>query len=92
VTRIVLSGYIEVADADIDDVRRELPAHVALTRGEPGCLVFEVTPRADIPGRFDVYEEFVDRAAFEAHQERTRQSRWAAVTLNVARHYEVSGD
>ncbi|EPR4995117.1 putative quinol monooxygenase, partial [Vibrio navarrensis] len=41
------------------------------------------------PLRFDVYEEFVDKVAFEQHQKRVKASRWGKVTVSVERHYEI---
>ena len=87
-SKVTLSGYILVPEADREAVAAALPVHIDATRGEPGCLVFEVT-RADEAGRFDVYEEFVDRGAFEAHQARVKASEWGAVTARVERHYTV---
>ncbi|WP_416340240.1 putative quinol monooxygenase [Pseudomonas sp. C11] len=61
----------------------------ALTLGEPGCIGFTVTENAENPLRFEVFEEFVDRQAFDFHQTRVRASRWGQVTVDVTRHYEV---
>jgi autoinducer 2-degrading protein len=91
VGKVILKGYIMVPPSELAAVRAELPAHSRLTLEEPGCLVFEVTQHATDPCRFDVYEEFMDRASFESHQLRVRSSRWGEVTANVARHYEVTG-
>ncbi|MDF5015048.1 antibiotic biosynthesis monooxygenase, partial [Vibrio parahaemolyticus] len=41
------------------------------------------------PFRFDVYEEFVDKASFKQHQERVQASHWGKVTANVKRQYEI---
>jgi autoinducer 2-degrading protein len=37
------------------------------TRAEPGCRLFTVNQSADDPRKFLLYEQFVDRRAFEAH-------------------------
>ena len=63
---------------------RRLPEHVRLTRAEPGCLSFEVTPTDD-PLAWRVEERFTDRAAFDAHQRRTRASAWGAATAAIRR-------
>jgi quinol monooxygenase YgiN len=62
--------------------------HIRLTLLEPGCLEFKVIQNKQIATHFDVYEEFVDKAAFEAHQQRIKNSAWAEVSANVTRHYE----
>lgn len=87
--KIILEGSIVVPEEDLEAVLSELPKHVKLTRAEPGCLVFKVTQHADDACKFDVYEEFENRAAFEAHQTRVRASEWGQIAQNVTRHYTV---
>ena len=89
-SKIILSGYIEVPLDDLVQVTSELPRHIELTRAEPGCLVFEVTQDQNNAHRFNVYEVFSDRQAFDVHQARVRRSKWGEVTQRVARHYEIS--
>lgn len=85
-----LSGRLICATADeAATVRRCLPAHLALTRAEPGCMAFSVT-ETDDPMVWRVEERFVDRAAFEAHQSRTTGSDWAAQTRLIRRDYRVT--
>ncbi len=84
---IRLTGTLTCPPEEAAAVRAALPAHVALTRAEPGCLSFEVTETA--PDVFAVDELFRDRAAFEAHQVRTRASDWFAVTAGHARDFTV---
>ncbi|GAL17404.1 arginase [Vibrio maritimus] len=88
-SKVILTGYIEVPNDEISVVTEALNEHILLTRKESGCIVFKVTPHEDISGRFDVYEEFVDTAAFELHQARVAKSDWGKVTVNVKRFYEV---
>lgn len=68
-----------------------LPNHIALTRKENGCLVFNVTLDEYNTSRFNVYEEFEDKESFEHHQDRVRTSKWAEITKNVRRHYTIDG-
>jgi quinol monooxygenase YgiN len=82
-----LAGAIVVPPADIEQVRAALPEHIRLTRAEPGCRSFTVTEREG--GRFDVAEEFADRAAFEAHQARAAGTLWAQVSKSAARDYKT---
>ncbi|AZZ92318.1 antibiotic biosynthesis monooxygenase [Hahella sp. KA22] len=88
-SKVILKGYIIVPHEDLSVVEQALSTHIQLTLAEAGCLVFQVTQHDRDPNRFDVYEEFVDRAAFNAHQARVKNSHWGGVTLNVARHYEI---
>ena len=87
--RVFLEGYMEVPPERVADVTQALPDHVALTRAEPGCLAFEVSPSPSDPCRFLVSEIFTDRAAFEAHQARAKASTWAEVTAGLPRHYTI---
>jgi quinol monooxygenase YgiN len=73
-------------------VTEALPVHIALTRAEPGCLSFDVTPSPDDPGRFLVSEVFSDQAAFDAHQFRIKSSAWAQVTAGLPRHYAIQAE
>ena len=90
--KVILQGYIIVPESDLDAVSAELPTHIAATRSEPGCLVFEVTASSEQIGRFEVYEEFTDATAFEHHQRRVAESQWGRVTQNVSRHYTITGN
>lgn len=75
---------------DVETVQRHLPAHIRLTKAEPGCVSFEVS-QSDDPLVWNVEECFVDKAAFEFHQHRTRASTWWTATADIPRQYEVSG-
>lgn len=87
--RVFLDGYVEVPPARLAVVTGALPDHIALTRAEPGCLAFTVTPSPDHPDRFLVSEIFADQAAFEAHQARGKGSAWAEITAGLSRHYTI---
>lgn len=86
-----MQGYIVVPSEELESIKQELEIHTQLTKQEPGCIVFEVTPDSNMPLRFNVYEEFIDKASFQAHQTRVANSSWGKVTKNVARHYQVTG-
>lgn len=71
-------------------VRDHLPLHVSLTRAEPGCESFQVTPTAD-PLVWLVEERFADHVAFTEHQARGAASQWGQATAGIERHYEITG-
>ncbi len=73
---------------EVQAVRSHLPAHLTLTRAEPGCLTFEVT-ETDDPMIYEVMEAFRDRASFDAHQARTRDSAWFAATRGILRDFRL---
>ena len=59
-TTVHLTGQLICATpTDVAIVETHLPEHVALTRAEPGCVSFEVTPTDD-PLVWDVAEVFED--------------------------------
>ena len=88
---VCLRGHRRCASpAEVELIKRHLPLHLRLTRAEPGCLAFDVRPTAD-PLVWRVEERFRDRAAFDAHQRRTRASDWGAATAGIERRYQITG-
>lgn len=88
--KITVKGCIIVPQAKLEAIKEALIEHTALTREETGCLVFDVTQRTDDPLVFDLYEEFVDDAAFSAHQARAKLTRWADISADVKRDFDVT--
>lgn len=88
-SKVTLKGYVLVPESDLQRVKSELDDHTRLTLLEPGCITFRVTESGQNPLRFDVYEEFIDEAAFDAHQKRVKESDWGQITTNVERYYEI---
>ncbi|MBR9872765.1 MAG: antibiotic biosynthesis monooxygenase [Vibrionaceae bacterium] len=91
-SKVILKGYILVPEPELALIKSELESHTGLTLQEPGCITFRVTENAENPLRFDVYEEFINEDAFEAHQKRVKESHWGKVTINVERHYGIVRD
>jgi len=87
--KTVLSGYIDVPSDQITLVKSALSKHIELTQQEDGCLVFKVTQRIHEPNIFDVYEEFINKEAFEKHQKRVSNSDWGIASKNAVRHYAI---
>jgi len=88
---ITLRGELRCADAaEAERVRAHLDEHLALTRAEPGCLSFDVTP-TETDGVWRVSERFVDEAAFDAHQRRVATSMWGRETAGIQRSYVIHG-
>lgn len=86
---IRLRGHLVcVTDDEAQAVNANLATHTALTRAEPGCLGFEVTPTDD-PMVFEVMETFRTREDFNAHQTRTRASDWFTATRSILRDFRV---
>lgn len=87
--KIQLTGFILVDDKDMPAIVNELDRHIALTRQEVGCLMFDVEQDAKNKNKFHVKEEFINREAFEYHQKRVAASNWGKVSVNVERHYQI---
>jgi quinol monooxygenase YgiN len=86
---IHVTGTLTCATVDEADlVRKHLPEHIRLSRAEPGCLTFNVDPTGD-PLVWQLDESFTDKAAFQAHGDRTRSSLWYTVTVGLARNFKV---
>lgn len=88
---VYLSGYIDIPEADLKSVKLALPAHNRLSQQEPDCTSFRVWQDADLLTRFHVFETFASPTAFRRHQDRMKNSEWAIVSKNAARHYDVIG-
>ncbi|MEV6162129.1 putative quinol monooxygenase [Streptomyces sp. NPDC052052] len=54
--------------ADAAAVRAALLTVREHTRAEPANLAYEVHAEAETPGSFVLYEQYTDRAGFEAHK------------------------
>lgn len=86
---IRLRGQLRcLTEAEAGAVRAHIADHIRLTRAEPGCLTFDIA-ETDDPMTFEVMESFRDRAAFDAHQARTRDSAWFAATREILRDFVV---
>ncbi len=55
---MILKGYIVVSSDDLNTVKRELIRHIALSKKENGCLLFEANQDKKYPFKFDFYEGF----------------------------------
>lgn len=86
---VTLTGHLICQDqGEAAVVAEHLPVHIALTRAEPGCLLFVVSRTSD-PLVWDVEERFTDEASFRTHQERVASSEWGRATAGIARNYSI---
>jgi len=90
-SKLILKGYIVVAEEDLAAIEAALSEHTELSKQEPGCLKFEIKQDPKNKHVFNVYEEFVDNDAFAAHKLRMKNTKWTAAAANVERHFEISG-
>jgi len=87
---IILQGFINVPEDELEIIKVALVTHKQRTRQEAGCITFTVRQDKTDPCRFHVYEAFIDQLAFEQHQASVKSSPWGEVTKNVSRHYQIS--
>lgn len=83
-----LKGHIIIPKINRQVILDELKKHIDLTRQESGCLIFQITQDNSDADKFWVYEEFVNKEAFDFHQARVRSSAWGVASADVERHYE----
>ncbi len=88
-SKVILEGFIDVPEYELENIQKELAIHIELTKQEAGCIIFKVEQDKGNQCRFNVYEEFVNEAAFIAHQERVKSSHWGTASKDVKRHYSV---
>lgn len=88
---VTLEGKIRVPQAQREATLKALVEHVALTRAEDGCLLFDVEPDPLDPECLSVREAFLGPDAFAAHQSRVASSAWGALTQGFERQYKVAG-
>ena len=63
----VIAAQWYAKDGKADDVARLASEMISHSRSEPGCRLFMVNRSVDDPRKFLLYEQFADKAAFEAH-------------------------
>ena len=89
--RVHVTGFMICRTLEESDrVAAALPAHIALTRAEPGCLIFEVLRSSADPCRFAVRQCYRSPEAYDAHHARTLASDWWKVTSHVPRDFRIT--
>lgn len=92
---ITVIAHYRVDPADAPAVRELLARHSVASEAEPGCLRFTAHQDAEDPGRFALYEQYVDREAFDAHRRTphfTANIEQALVPMLLDREWRVYGD
>lgn len=73
---LVLTAFIEVLPIDRAPILAALPAVVAGTRAEDGCLDYGCYEDAGRPGRFVFVERWRDQAALDRHLSTPHMAAW----------------
>ena len=88
---LTLTGFLICRTLDeADRVSALIPAHVAATRDERGCLDYEIWRSMADPVCFAVRAVYRDREALAAHQVRTSGSDWGRVTGGATRDFRLT--
>lgn len=84
---ISVTVILEVDPARVEEFLPIVKAQAEASRGEPGCLRFEVSQQLDKPNIFALSEMYEDRDAVEAHYGSEHFARWkAAVSDGIIVH------
>lgn len=65
----VVAARYYTKDGTEEEVAAILREMVPISNAEPGCALYVVNRSVDDPRRFLLYEQYHDRAGFEAHTE-----------------------
>ncbi len=82
---IIVTGIIELAEADVEAAKAAVTVMVAETLKEAGCHVYEFSQIVGSGTKFRVYEEWADAESLQAHfeTEHMAQFRQALASINV---------
>ena len=91
-SKIIIKGYMRVAECDVDVVTAALDYHRAKCLQSPGCLLFEIYPSQQDRQVFNFHYEFADNDAFEHYQTTLNRSAWQALTQGAEVVIEKDGE
>ncbi len=83
----VVSAEFRAKPACVEEFGGFIDRHAAASRGEPGCLVFDVCQDPEHPAVFVLYEVYRDEGAYQAHRATAHYGRFfetAAALLEPA--------
>jgi len=65
----VVAARYYTQDGKDDEVAAILRTMIPISSAEPGCVLYTVNRAVDDPRKFLLYEQYRDRAGYEAHME-----------------------
>jgi quinol monooxygenase YgiN len=80
---IVIDGAMEIGAGSVETFRALSRELVDETLREPGCAAYSFAESISRPGRFVIFEEFADQAAFEEHTRADHYRRWSRALKDV---------
>ncbi|MDP5255235.1 MULTISPECIES: hypothetical protein [unclassified Vibrio] len=81
--KVIIKGYMHVAERDVDVVTAAIDYHCAKALQHSGCLLFEIYPSKQERQMFHFHYEFVDQDAYLHYQNKLRGSAWHAITQSA---------
>jgi quinol monooxygenase YgiN len=73
---IVISGVLEIGRQDVPEFVRLSRELLGPTRAEPGCVAYTFAASIDDPDRFEIFEEWTDQEALDAHARTGHYRSW----------------
>ena len=65
----VVAARYHTQEGKDDEVAAILQTMIPISSAEPGCVLYTVNRSVDDPRKFLLYEQYRDRAGYEAHME-----------------------
>ena len=87
---IVIAVEFEVEPEHADAFRQRVLGHAANSMQEPGCTRFDVAEDTEQPGRFFLWESYVDMAAFDHHKAQHYLAEFRDAVDPIVRKRQVS--
>lgn len=72
----VVAATYRAKEGEEERIREILELMAAPSRAEPGCLFYQAHRSPDDPQVFFLYEQYVDKAGYEAHMASPHFERW----------------
>ena len=63
----VVAAQYYAKEGQADEIERILHTMIPMSRAEPGCALYMVNRSVDDPRKFLLYEQYHDKAGYEAH-------------------------
>jgi autoinducer 2-degrading protein len=63
---VVAAQYYAI-EGKQDEIAKILQTMIPISRAEPGCVLYTVNRSIDDPRKFLLYEQYQDRAGYDAH-------------------------
>jgi quinol monooxygenase YgiN len=80
---IVVSGWMRIGAQSRQAFREVCRDLVEETLREPGCAAYSFAESVTEPGRFEIFEEFADEAALEAHTHAEHYRSWGRAVRDL---------